>query len=111
MKRQTVAAVAVLTVLGFLLVAPFSATASAQTSSSVCGGPNQPCANTPFGQAPASAPAEGAPALARTGINAEYLLLASVAALAFGCLVLLVVEARESAHLLRHQRAGAGGSL
>ena len=105
MKRQAWAAVAVLAVVGWLLVTPFSA-ASAQTSSSVCGGTNQPCANTPLGQVQA-APSEGAAPspLAQTGVNTEWVLLASVATLAFGVLVLLFVEARESRHVLRYEEA------
>ena len=104
MRRQAGLAVAALVVLGILVAGPW-APASAQTGSSVCGGPNQPCAGTPFGQVqPGTAPAaEGAAPspLARTGVNTEHMLLASVAALALGCLVLLVVEAREATYLVR----------
>ena len=99
--------------LALFLVGPWSwSPAAGQTGSSVCGGANQPCAGTPFAQA------EGAPAattaasdgaapspLARTGIDTDLVLLASVAALALGCIVLLYVEARESALRLRYEAA------
>lgn len=101
MKRLSLCGIAALV---FVVLAPFSATASAQTTPSVCTESGSPCAGTPFAQVPEAPAADGQQArspLARTGVNTELLLMMSVVALGLGCLVLLVVEARENNYVLR----------